>query len=268
MVEDLLAGREIIVSHEAVRCWAETFGRIDASKICRHAPQFGDKWHLDEVVISINGKKHWLWRAVDADGLVLDALVQGRRARRAAEQLLRMQSRTLRVMGLDHRGGELASADAAAREDHEAVQIRPTPPAPLLQPRSDSQPPQLSPPRHVVIRRSSASLRSDGRVARHRRTGHRRMAPGDSAPLRMAPVRRVDSTVAASKFSCDSAIWEEGRGRHPSTLHGSHAALGWNDQTSSPARVSMPDRSLNLALPITASMPQSRRRRCPRIQGP
>jgi hypothetical protein len=52
MVEDLLAAREIIVSHEAVRCWAETFGRIDASKICRHAPQFGDKWHLDEVVIS------------------------------------------------------------------------------------------------------------------------------------------------------------------------------------------------------------------------
>ena len=78
MVEDLLAARGIIVSHEAVRCWAETFGRIDASKIRRRAPQFGDKWHLDEVVISINGKKYWLWRAVDADGFVLDALVQSR----------------------------------------------------------------------------------------------------------------------------------------------------------------------------------------------
>src|ERR1700677_4194217 len=56
------------------------------------APQFGDKWHLDEVVISINGKKHWLWRAVDADGFVLDALVQSRRDRRAAERLLRNSS--------------------------------------------------------------------------------------------------------------------------------------------------------------------------------
>ena len=57
MVEDLLAARGIIVSHETVRCWAETFGRIYASKIHRRAPQFGDKWHLDEVVISINGKR-------------------------------------------------------------------------------------------------------------------------------------------------------------------------------------------------------------------
>ena len=64
MVEDLLAVRGIIVSYEAVRCWAEKFGRIYASKIRRRAPQFGDKWHLDEVVISINGKKHWPWRAV------------------------------------------------------------------------------------------------------------------------------------------------------------------------------------------------------------
>jgi transposase-like protein len=51
MVEDLLAARGIIVSFEAVRCWAETFGRIYANKIRRRAPQFGDKWHLDEVVL-------------------------------------------------------------------------------------------------------------------------------------------------------------------------------------------------------------------------
>lgn len=52
MVEDLLAARGIIVSHETVRSWAEKFGRIYANKIRRRAPQFGDKWHLDEVVIS------------------------------------------------------------------------------------------------------------------------------------------------------------------------------------------------------------------------
>jgi putative transposase len=108
MVEDLLAARGIVVSFEAVRCWAEKFGRTRVSKIRRRAPQFGDKWHLDEVVISINGKKHWLWRAVDADGFVLDALVQSRRDRRAAEKLLRKlirkQSRTPRVMVTDKLG--------------------------------------------------------------------------------------------------------------------------------------------------------------------
>jgi len=89
-------------------------GLTDASKIRRRAPQFGDKWHLDEVVISINGKKHWLWRAVDADGFVLDALVQGREDRRAAEKLLRKlirkQSRAQRVMVTDKLG-----SDGAAR---------------------------------------------------------------------------------------------------------------------------------------------------------
>jgi putative transposase len=114
MVEDLLAARGIIVSHESVRCRAETFGRIDARKIRRRAHQFGDKWDLDEVVISINGKKHWLWRAVDADGFVLDPLVQGREGWRAAEKLLRKlirePSRTPRVMVTDKPG-----SDGAAR---------------------------------------------------------------------------------------------------------------------------------------------------------
>jgi len=59
MVEDLSAARGIIVSHETVRSWAEKFGRVCANKIRRRSPQMGDKWHLDEVVISINGKKHW-----------------------------------------------------------------------------------------------------------------------------------------------------------------------------------------------------------------
>ena len=119
MVEDLLAARGIVVSHETVRCWAEKFGRIYASKIRRRAPQFGDKWHLDEVVISINGKTQCHVRAVDADGFVLDALVQSREGRRAAEKLaaekllrklIRKQSRTPRVMVTDKPG-----SDGAAR---------------------------------------------------------------------------------------------------------------------------------------------------------
>ena len=90
MVEDLLAARGIIVSHQTVRVWAEKFGRHFADAIRRRsAGRFGDKWYLDEVVISIGGKKHWLWRAVDQDGFVLDVLVQNRRYTKAAKRLLR-----------------------------------------------------------------------------------------------------------------------------------------------------------------------------------
>ena len=279
MVEDVLAARGIVVNDEAVRCRAETFGRICASKIRRRAPQFGDKWHLDEVVISINGKTHWLWRAVDADGFVLDALVQGRRDRRAAQKLLRKlirkQSRAPRVMVTDKPGSDGAARtgmgmtfdhrqhkglnnraenahlptlrrvayeagplgynlhrlstalghrcdvvapsliprkagdkvktdrrDDPHRSQHIARRGRPPArPWPLhrlsgnetaqrqpvgmtaFPPRSNhplfGETPTLWP--HAVIRRSNASFRGDGRVARDCRPGHRRVAPGDSA---------------------------------------------------------------------------------------
>jgi putative transposase len=65
MVEEMLAARGILVSHETVRQWALKFGQSFATQIRRCLPSRGDKWHLDEVVISIAGRKHWLWRAVD-----------------------------------------------------------------------------------------------------------------------------------------------------------------------------------------------------------
>jgi len=74
-VEDLLAERGIIVSREAIRLWVNRFGKHFASCIRRDQPAARDKWHLDEVVIPINGIKHWLWRAIDVDGNVLDILV-------------------------------------------------------------------------------------------------------------------------------------------------------------------------------------------------
>jgi putative transposase len=89
MVEGILAARGIDVSHESVRRWAEKFGREFSNRIRRRAPARGDKWHLDEVVIAIRGKKHWLWRAVDQNGFVLDVLVQSRRDRTAARRLMR-----------------------------------------------------------------------------------------------------------------------------------------------------------------------------------
>jgi putative transposase len=89
MIEEMLAARGIIISHETVRRWARKFGQAFANQIRRRLPRPGDTWHLDEVVITIAGEKHWLWRAVDQDGLVLDVLVQSRRDKHAAKRLLR-----------------------------------------------------------------------------------------------------------------------------------------------------------------------------------
>lgn len=89
MVEELLAARGITVSYETVCQWARKFGPEAAARLRRHAPRRGDKWHLDEVVRSIGGRKHHLWRAVNQDGFLLDALVQSRRDTKAAKRLAR-----------------------------------------------------------------------------------------------------------------------------------------------------------------------------------
>ena len=88
LVEEMLAARGILVSHETVRQWVRKFGQGFANQIRRRLPAPGDKWHLDEVVITIAGEKHWLWRAVDQHGIVLDILVQSRRDAKAAKRLL------------------------------------------------------------------------------------------------------------------------------------------------------------------------------------
>ena len=88
-VEDLLAARGVVVSREAVRLWVNRFGQHFADCIRRDRPWPNDKWHLDEVVITIRGKKHWLWRAIDANGDVLDILVQTRRNANAAKRFFK-----------------------------------------------------------------------------------------------------------------------------------------------------------------------------------
>lgn len=85
-VEDLLAARGVIVSRETVRLWVNRFGRHFLDCIRRDRPRPSDKWHMDEVVITIRGKKHWLWRAIDANGDVLDILVQTHRNAKAAKR--------------------------------------------------------------------------------------------------------------------------------------------------------------------------------------
>jgi putative transposase len=88
-VEDLLAERGVMVSRETVRNWVNRFGRHFADCIKRDRPSTSDKWHLDEVVVPINGVKFWLWRAVDANGNVLDILVQKQRNAKAASRFLK-----------------------------------------------------------------------------------------------------------------------------------------------------------------------------------
>ena len=88
-VEDLLAERGVVVSRETIRNWVNRFGRHFADCIRRDRPATNTKWHLDEVVIPINGRKYWLWRAVDASGDVLDILVQPRRNAKAARRFLK-----------------------------------------------------------------------------------------------------------------------------------------------------------------------------------
>uniref|UniRef100_UPI003A858566 IS6 family transposase n=1 Tax=Ciceribacter azotifigens TaxID=2069303 RepID=UPI003A858566 len=124
-VEDLLAERGIDVSFQTVCEWTAKFGCQFADQLRRRSRgNFADKWHLDEMVVSIKGKKYWLWRAVDADGYVLDALLQSRRNRKAAlrlmRKLLKSQGITPRVMVTD----KLRSYEAAKREIMPGVEHR------------------------------------------------------------------------------------------------------------------------------------------------
>ena len=88
-VEELLAERGLEISYETVRRWVCKFGRTFARDIRRRRPRPHAQWHLDEMIVMIKGKRHYLWRAVDAEGEVLDFLVQSRRNAKAARRLMR-----------------------------------------------------------------------------------------------------------------------------------------------------------------------------------
>ena len=123
MVEEMLAARGICVTYETVRQWGKKFGKIFADQIRQHAPARGDKWHMDQVVVSIAGEQHWLWRAVDQNGFVLDVLVQRRRdaqaARRLMKRLLKSAVTPPRVMITDKlRSYGAAKAKMGLRIEH------------------------------------------------------------------------------------------------------------------------------------------------------
>ena len=94
-VEELLAERALDVSYETVRRWVVKFGPVIARNLRRRRPRSSERWHLDEMVVRIAGRRMYLWRAVDHEGEVLDMLVQRRRDRRAALRLMRKLLRKL-----------------------------------------------------------------------------------------------------------------------------------------------------------------------------
>jgi putative transposase len=115
-VEDLLAERGIIVSYETVRRWVNHFGPKIAADLRKRRPKPHTTWHLDEVYLKIDGRLVYLWRAVDAEGEVLDVLVQSRRNKHAALKLMRKLLKKYGLMPDKIVTDDLRSYSAAARE--------------------------------------------------------------------------------------------------------------------------------------------------------
>jgi len=123
-VEELLAERGVILTDESVRQWCRKFGQQYANALRRRRPRPGDKWHLDEVFVQINGVQHYLWRAVDQDGIVLDILVQPKRDKRAAVRFLRRLLKGLAYVPRVVITDKLASYGAALRAVLPSVEHR------------------------------------------------------------------------------------------------------------------------------------------------
>ena len=123
-MEELLFVRGVIVSYEAIRKWCRKFGQQYANHLRRRRPQPGDKWHLDEVFITINKERHYLWRAVDQDGVELAILVQRRRDKKAAKQFFRKLLKGLQYVSRVIITDKLKSYGAAKREILPGVEHR------------------------------------------------------------------------------------------------------------------------------------------------
>ncbi len=142
-IEDLLAERGIIVSREAIRLWCIKFGPIYTRRLKRKHGGFGDTFFIDEVFVKINGTQHYLWRAVDQDGEVVDVYLQAKRDGAAAKRFLKRLLRNhggeprkivtdkLRSYGVAHR--ELIPdvihdtsryANNRVEQSHEATRVR------------------------------------------------------------------------------------------------------------------------------------------------
>ena len=126
-VEDLLAERGIMVSYETIRRWVNHFGPLIAADLRKRRPRPHTTWHLDEVYLKIDGRMVYLWRAVDAEGEVLDVLVQAQteQACRAETHAQAVEEIWLRSGDLDHRRPAVVWRRCPRTRDREAPRARP-----------------------------------------------------------------------------------------------------------------------------------------------
>ena len=115
-VEDLLAERGVDVSYESVRRWVVRFGSAYAKRLRQKRSKADDRWHLDEMFVTIGGQRMYLWRAVDAEGEVLDILVQPRRDKKAAMKLMRRLLKKHGIVPASITTDKLGSYRAALRD--------------------------------------------------------------------------------------------------------------------------------------------------------
>ena len=143
-VEELMLVRGVIVSYETIRQWCAKFGPEYACRLRRRRKRPADKWHLDEVFLTINGGRQYLWRAVDQDGNVLDILVQCRRDAKAAKRFFsQTPQEAVRVSsGAGHRqapqlrsgasgGDAVGRAPAIEIPEQPGGELAPADPAPM-----------------------------------------------------------------------------------------------------------------------------------------
>src|ERR1700674_4147542 len=126
-VEELMAERGVAVTYETIRDWSQKFGGTYAKRLRSRARRPGDRWHLDEVYLSINGKLQYLWRAVDQDGEVLDILVQPRRNKQAAKKFFRKLLKGLQYIPraiITDKLGSYAAAKAEVLPDVEHIRAQ------------------------------------------------------------------------------------------------------------------------------------------------
>ena len=98
-IEDLLAERGVTVTYESIRRWCNKFGPKYARRLKRRHQGFGDTLFIDEVFVKIDGKRHYLWRAVDQDGEVVEVLLQSRRDGKAAVRFFKRLMKTFNSNG-------------------------------------------------------------------------------------------------------------------------------------------------------------------------
>jgi len=121
-VEEMLAMRGVVLTYETVREWCLKFGQTYANNLRSRSPRPGDRWHLDEVFLKINGRIHYLWRAVDQDGEVLDILIQRTRDKKAAKKFFRKLLKGLRYVPNVIITDKLRSYNAAKAEELASVE--------------------------------------------------------------------------------------------------------------------------------------------------